>query len=84
MTTQQPNDGGPAYPVPGLQHDEDFYGMSLRDYFAAHASDSDVKDQAEILRAKLILEIKLGVLPDDWRATCRYMHADAMLKARGQ
>lgn len=27
----------PAFPVPGLQHDEDFNGMSLRDYFAAKA-----------------------------------------------
>lgn len=31
------NDGGPAYPVPGLQHDESFNGMSLRNYFATHA-----------------------------------------------
>lgn len=31
------NDGGPAFPVPGLQHDEAFNGMTLRDYFAAHA-----------------------------------------------
>lgn len=29
------NDGGPAFPVPGLQHDESFNGMSLLDYFAA-------------------------------------------------
>ena len=27
-------DGGPAYPVPNLEHDPDFNGMSLRDYFA--------------------------------------------------
>jgi len=26
-----------AFPVPGLQHDEDFNGMTLRDYFAAKA-----------------------------------------------
>lgn len=26
-----------AFPVPGLQHDEDFNGMSLRDYLAAKA-----------------------------------------------
>jgi hypothetical protein len=30
--------GGPAFPIPGLQHDEDFNGMSLRDYFAAYAA----------------------------------------------
>lgn len=30
-------DGGPAFPVPGLQNDESFNGMTLRDYFAAKA-----------------------------------------------
>lgn len=29
--------GGNAFPVPGLQHDADFNGMTLRDYFAAKA-----------------------------------------------
>lgn len=28
------NNGGPAFPVPGLQNDENFNGMSLRDWFA--------------------------------------------------
>lgn len=28
-------DGGPAFPIPGLHHDEDFNGITLRDYFAA-------------------------------------------------
>lgn len=28
------NNGGPAFPVPNLQDDEDFNGMSLRDYLA--------------------------------------------------
>jgi hypothetical protein len=31
------NDGGPAFPVPGLMHDETFNGLSMRDYFAAKA-----------------------------------------------
>lgn len=35
MSNQQPNDGGPAFPIPGLHNDADFNGMSLRDYFAA-------------------------------------------------
>jgi hypothetical protein len=35
MSTKE--DGGPAFPVPGLQNDEAFNGMSLRDYFIAHA-----------------------------------------------
>jgi hypothetical protein len=31
------NTGGPAFPVPGDQHDESFNGATLRDYFAAAA-----------------------------------------------
>lgn len=31
------NDGGPAFPIPGDQADADFNGLTLRDYFAAHA-----------------------------------------------
>lgn len=27
----------PAFPVPNLEHDESFNGMTLRDYFAAKA-----------------------------------------------
>jgi hypothetical protein len=30
-------DGGPAFPIPGLQNDSDFNGMTLRDYLAAKA-----------------------------------------------
>lgn len=29
------DDGGPAFPVPGLQHDDSFNGMSKRELFAA-------------------------------------------------
>lgn len=29
--------GGPAFPIPGLQNDSEFNGMTLRDYFAASA-----------------------------------------------
>jgi len=72
MTTQQPNNGGPAYPVPGLQHDEDFYGMSLRDYFAAkvigHLAVAEGRQECSI--------------EDDVRLAFKY--ADAMLEARGQ
>lgn len=32
----QKNSGGPAFPVPGLQNDEDFNGMTLRDYAIVH------------------------------------------------
>ena len=30
-------DGGPAYPVPGMQSSTYYNGMSLRDYFAGQA-----------------------------------------------
>lgn len=34
------NDGGPAFPVPNLEHDVNFNGMSLRDYLAANAPET--------------------------------------------
>lgn len=54
--------------------------MTLRDYFAAKASEEDIKAQAEVIRSSSTL----GILPDGWLAVARYMHADAMLAARGQ
>ena len=61
--------GGPAFPI--------FYGtncqtsgMSLRDYFAAHASDEDIKDIMDHI--KLVLN----------RREARYFHADRMLEER--
>lgn len=62
------NSGGPAFPVPGLQNDEDFNGMSLRDYFAAKAM------------ATLILA---GVSSDYIPAEA-YKMADAMLAERAK
>lgn len=49
-------------------------GMSLRDYFAAKASEDDILHQAR----------SMDELAFDWRSTARYMHADAMLRARQQ
>jgi hypothetical protein len=73
---------GPAFPIKEPLNC-DALGVSVRDYFAAHASDSDVKDQGEILRCILMAQPNgIGILPDNWRVTARYMHADAMLKAR--
>lgn len=79
------NNGGPAFPfgqiseltgqpINGYHND----GMTLRDYMATHASDEDVRAQAEALRTRM----GVGLLPDGWRCTARYMHADAMPKAR--
>ena len=66
------NDGGPAYPVPGLQHDESFNGLSLRDYFASEALNGLICH---------LVGVKDGS-PDDY-ARRAYQYADAMLKARG-
>jgi hypothetical protein len=58
-------------------------GMSLRDYMAIHASEEDIRAQGEEIRsAQMRSSPPNGILPDGWRLTARYMHADAMLKAR--
>jgi hypothetical protein len=78
-------DGGPAFPMPiagcndgGVyntleQSRGELGGMTLRDYFATHASEADIE-------ASRIA----GGNPDDPRIRCfaRYRHADAMLRAR--
>lgn len=62
--------GGPAFPVPGLQHDDDFNGMNLRDYFAAKALQGLCADPntANVKREDIVAEC--------------YELADAMLAAR--
>jgi hypothetical protein len=65
------NDGGPAFPVPGLMHDETFNGLSMRDYFAAKAL------QGFCAGAQAGDDI--DELPD-----LVYMLADAMLRRREQ
>jgi hypothetical protein len=66
------NDGGPAFPIPGLQHDADFNGITLRDYFAAKAMQGWTANP----------------LPNDTPineiAEWAYRQADAMIKARYQ
>jgi hypothetical protein len=79
--------GGPAFPAWGDAGDHISDGMTLRDYFAARASEEDLKVQSKIMsdqiRARMSREqFCFACLPDDWRVKARYMHADAMLKAR--
>ncbi|MEZ4051965.1 hypothetical protein QVM81_10285 [Enterobacter rongchengensis] len=62
------NNGGPAFPVAGSEHNYPIEGMTLRDYFAAKALQSvslalDQNEQALI-------------------AAAAYAQADAMLRAR--
>jgi hypothetical protein len=81
------NNGGSAFPSPPSQHSNGFYstgeGMTLRDYFAAAATEKDIQEfipatcgEADQFRQKH------GFLPS--RQWARYCHADVMLKARGE
>lgn len=85
------DDGGPAFPQTdgrrwGNGYDD--HGMSLRDWFAATASDDDLCGVPDTIDDAAAL---LGVDPKDYngrihypmiRAMARYAHADAMLAER--
>lgn len=62
------DNGGPAFPVSGMQHDGGFHGMTLRDYFAA----------------KAMPEFNWGAGRNPECAKAAYEAADAMLAARGE
>ncbi|WP_257828075.1 hypothetical protein [Burkholderia glumae] len=95
-STSKPADGGPAFPIPGLQHDPDFNGMSLRDHFASIADLAGIIEHGGVIEERLAKAV-MGSNPPDWNgdyvaahawwfeaeARVRYMKADAMLKARG-
>jgi len=82
--SQPISDGGPAYPVsPEIYNGTGLCGMTLRDYFAAAATEKDIQEfipatcgEADQFRQKH------GFLPS--RQWARYCHADVMLKARGE
>lgn len=73
------NDGGPA-----------FIPVSIRDYFAAAATDSDlIETLPATVGEAMQLAAQLGIDPSDWTDACsrlrcwaRYRHADAMLRER--
>jgi hypothetical protein len=67
------NDGGPAFPRHAYDgHD----GMSLRDWFATHATEADI---AAVRGHGLAADLANGL---GTRYEARYIHADLMLKAR--
>ena len=93
MDTKAINDGGPAFPMPsGAEprvNETTHYneGMTLRDYFAAHAP-ALPHDLAELAREEADVDNpnkthgeKSGVLLGI-RAHWNYMYADAMIEAR--
>ena len=84
------DNGGPAFPHIDSACGRFDPGMTLRDYFAAKASDKDIDKMREFVPA--VDKVKdlgdgnkrvfYGAEPDNWRQVARYLHADAMLKAR--
>lgn len=90
------NDGGPAFPQHGwssvpevVKRMQDVQGLSMRDYFAAAATDADIEDwiPATVEDCYKLCGM-LGIDSDgpNWRsrlrAWARYQHADAMLAER--
>lgn len=64
--------------------------IDLRDYFAAMATEKDIEDMLDYIPEQDNIEysghggkrhITKG-LPQHWRHTARYLHADMMLQAR--
>lgn len=80
------NDGsGPAFPVvsatgPYGEGDSVTIGMSIRDYFAAHASDNDVDEIMQDNRGTRMLS--KSPIESITRQQARYIHANRMLEAR--
>lgn len=82
------NNGGPAFPVPGLQQHEEFNGMTLRDYFAAKAMQGMLAvpdNQRYGDRSDKSLSV------EQWQQWCvtgvvehAYRVSDAMIAARGK
>ena len=72
----QPNDGGPAFPRAGSDCVKAQEGMSLRDWFATHASENDIR------RHQRIIERSNGYTYKPSIEECKYAYASEMLKAR--
>jgi len=74
MSTDQRDDGGPAFPVV-FEHANagaELFGMSLRDYFAAHAP----------LPPPYWMPDGICDTSEDRHVAWRWHYADMMLKAR--
>lgn len=77
------NDSEPAFPVPGSEYGGTgtFFGMTLRDYFAAKAMQAVISEGC--------YDYEEGASPDaqkraNFAARDAYRFADAMLTARGE
>lgn len=70
------NNGGPAFPVAGSEHNYPIDGMTLRDYFAAKALSGWLASYPESCTHPIVAGNA------DEVAKHSYMLADAMLRAR--
>ena len=77
----------PAFPTVMIGELEG--GMTLRDYFAAHATEEDICTAMDLVqKVEVVRDLGNGhkvierSYPENTRQIARYIHADAMLKAR--
>ena len=80
--SENKDNGGPAFPFVDSASPHEHQGMSLRDYFAVHASAEDLRPHMEVIRESQRKQYGAAILPDNWASIARYMHADQMLEAR--
>lgn len=85
------DDGGRAFPRPtSVETDDtgtrlDQEGMTLRDYFAAEATDADIAEWIpDTVGESIKLAQRLGTTTKYLRAWARYQHADAMIAERNK
>ena len=92
--------GGPAFPCVETVLDQDgcdlsvlHHGLSIRDYFAAKATDDDIQEIMQKHRNNPQQPVDSIVRGELWvglthytitRQQARYMHADAMLSERAK
>lgn len=69
------NDGGPAFPMSGEPNCEFDRVMTLRDYFAGHATEKDIDAQPSGGTVE-------GTYFEFSREQRKYIYADAMLRVR--
>jgi len=74
------NTGGPAFPIPGLQDDAEFNGMTLRDYFAAKVLQGYLSGDCSWRDNDYVPENGLSIMGNNARMA--YQIADAMLAER--
>ena len=92
------NTGGAAFPtarvnINGVDEQDGIQafgaGMTLRDYFAAHATEEDICTAMSLVqKVEVVRDLGNGHkvieqgYPENTRQIARYIHADTMLKAR--